>query len=105
VYWIEAKQQQGGYPTPTPRAGYWRIETTLEQVDALWSIIKQATEAGQLGYKAKVSTSAARGQKDANDRVIHVCTYDSADSADVERVQLALRELGINLTAEAFIAR
>lgn len=95
VYWIEAKRQQGDYPAPTSRAGYWRIETTVQAVDALWRTIRQATEAGDLGYKAKVSTAPASGQTAPDARVIHVLTYDSDDSADVERVGQALRGLGI----------
>lgn len=95
VYWIEAKPETDDHPAPTPRAGYWRIPTTLEHVDDLWAKIKATTQGGQLGYKSKVSTASASGQASAADRVIHVLTYDSADSADIERVRAALLELGI----------
>lgn len=95
VYWIEAKRENGDYPTPTTRAGYWLIPTTLEAVDALWAQIKAATVSGKLGYKSKVSTAPASGQTSANARVIHVLTYDSEDHADVERVHTTLVELGI----------
>ena len=91
VYWIEARAPSG--PGPTPRAGYWRILTTLDQVDALWAQIKAATEAGTLGYKSKVATAS----RDAHSvsRVIHVLTYDASDQADVERVRAALEALRI----------
>src|SRR5688500_13020118 len=55
VYWIEAKRAAAG-PQPTARAGYWVIETTAGEADALWATIRAATEAGQLGYKSKVAT-------------------------------------------------
>lgn len=92
VYWIEAKCAVDT-PGPTPRAGYWRVQTTLDSVDALWAGIKAATEAGQLGYKSKVATASRDGQM--NTRVIHVMTYDADDAADVERVRAALESLGM----------
>ncbi len=93
VYWIEAKpkQPQPEQAAPTPRAGYWLIHTTLSEVDTLWARIKTATEKGQLGYKSKVAT-ASRGQVD--ERLIHVMTYDAADTADVERVRAGLTHSG-----------
>ncbi len=94
VYWIEAKAPPTA-PQPTPRAGMWIIPTTVQAVDALWAKIKTATEAGELGYKSKVSTSPAKKQGRADDRVIHVLTADSTDAADVQRVRDALRTLGL----------
>ncbi len=94
VYWIEVKPQQPERQPehqPTPRAGHWLIVTTLGEVDAVWTRIKAATQAGQLGYKSKVAT-ASRGA--ANERVIYVMTYDADDQADVERVRAALTALG-----------
>jgi hypothetical protein len=93
VYWIEAKAIE--FPVPTPRSGQWIIMTTLAEVDHLWAKVKEANEAGQLGYKSKVSTAVAPGQTDPNARLIYVCTCDSADEADVLRVGEALRTLGI----------
>jgi hypothetical protein len=49
-----------------------------------------------LGYKSKVSTSARDPGKDRDDRVIHVVTVDSDDTADVARVRETLRELGVS---------
>ena len=72
-------------------AGYWLIRVTLATVDAAWAKIKAATEAGKLGYKSKVATI---GYSSADERVIHVMTYDANDAADVARVGDALRELG-----------
>jgi hypothetical protein len=93
VYWIECKRKEGDYPAITPRTGEWRIITTLAEVDAVWLKIKAATEAGDLGYKSKVSSISP--DKDANHRLICVRTYDADDKEDVERVQQALRAIGI----------
>ncbi|MBE0691205.1 MAG: DUF1917 domain-containing protein, partial [Anaerolineae bacterium] len=83
VYWIEAAPQTPGV-RPTSRAGYWRLQTRVEAVDAVWQVVKTATENGRLGYKAKVAT-AAHGE-DQDVRMIYVCTYDAADAQDVARV-------------------
>jgi hypothetical protein len=93
VYWIEAKRQTQA-AAPTPRAGSFAIHTTLAHVDAHWAAIKAATEAGTLGYKAKVATSSHGGSLDA--RLIRVLTYDADDSADVARVRTALAALGFS---------
>jgi len=92
VYWIEAAAPGG--LAPTPRAGYWRIHTTLDHVDKLWDTIKAATAEGKLGHKSKVST-APLSDRTPDERVIHVRTYDSHDTADIERVRAALLELGM----------
>lgn len=92
VYWIEAKAPNAA---PTPRAGAWVIPTTVGHVDDLWARIKQATEAGELGYKSKVSTSPGKNQAHDNQRLIHVRVADSADQDDVQRVRGALRALGV----------
>lgn len=92
VYWIEARAPEN-HPGPSPRAGYWRLDTSLEHVDAVWMKIKAATEAGELGYKAKVATASRDPASDL--RAIHVLTYDSADQADVDRVRAALESLNI----------
>jgi hypothetical protein len=89
VYWIEAKSPTG--PAPTPHTAYWQISTTLSLVDKLWEQIKSATEAGLLGYKAKVATAARASDPDS--RIIQVLVYDSRDQADVARVRAALDSL------------
>ena len=94
MYWIESKPLVS-VPAVTPHAGEWLIETSAAEVDALWVKIRQATEEGRLGYKSKVSTSAAKGQAQASARLIVVRTYDADDSADVLRIQTVLRDMGI----------
>jgi hypothetical protein len=94
VYWIESKPLQEGLP-PTAHAGEWVIETTSSVVDALWERIKAATEAGELGYKSKVSTAPATHQVEPDARMIVVRTRDADDAADVARVEARLRALGV----------
>lgn len=96
VYWIEAAPQTPAV-RPTARAGYWLLKTSVETVDAVWQVIKSATEAGKLGYKSKVATAAHSGE--ADERTLHICTYDSADEEDVARVGEALRALGLEPVA------
>lgn len=94
VYWIECKPQIAT-AIPTERAGNWRVTVPLAQVDAVWERIKQATEAGKLGYKSKVSTAPSPSQASVDTRMILVCTYDADDTADMESVRQALHEIGI----------
>ncbi len=94
VYWIESKPL-ADTPPPTAQAGEWLIETTVSAVDALWARVKAATEAGELGYKSKVSTVPAKHQAEADARVIVARTRDADDAADVTRVEARLRALGI----------
>lgn len=95
VYWIESKPLTE-VPAPTTSAGSWIISTNADEVDSLWAKIKAATEAGELGYKSKVSTVPGKGQHRLQDRLIIVRTYDSLDSADMSRVEHRLRDMGIN---------
>lgn len=98
VYWIEARDTSGSAPAPTPRTVQWCFETTVDRVDALWTQIKAATEAGKLGYKAKVAT-ASRRSDDPDSRVMCVLVGDGGDRAEVERVREALAGLGIEAEA------
>ncbi len=92
VYWIESKRRGDG-PGPTSRAGAFVVVTSADQVDALWQRVKQATEAGLLGYKSKVATASRSSM--SSDRALHVQTYDADDLADVNRVAKALNDLDI----------
>jgi hypothetical protein len=103
VYWIESKPLTP-MPDLTPRAGQWLIESSAAEVDDLWVKIREATEAGRLGYKSKVSTTAAKGQSQASARLIIVRTYDADDSADVLRIQTVLREIGVTTLSYERIA-
>lgn len=96
VYWIETKAPPENAQSPTPRAGEWRIATTIEHIDDLWLKVKAATQAGKLGYKSKASTRPAHNQGTRDERLICVRTYDADDSDDVQRVKAALDELEID---------
>ncbi|GAB4325915.1 MAG: hypothetical protein Kow00117_13440 [Phototrophicales bacterium] len=89
VYWIEAKYNA----SPTPRAGQWVCEVSPEQVDTVWEKIKQATQAGELGYKSKVSTAVRQGR-----HRLCVCTVDAQHAADVQRVYNVLVQLFPDVT-------
>ncbi|MEM9951654.1 MAG: putative phosphothreonine lyase domain-containing protein [Chloroflexota bacterium] len=93
VYWIEAKNPNADQ-SPTARAGEFQISTNVDDVDAQWATIKSATEAGQLGYKSKVSTSPTDGTPHGKQRLIVVRTIDAEDKDDVQRVENQLRDLG-----------
>jgi hypothetical protein len=74
--------------------GKWLIFVRRGSVDKVWGRIRQATEAGQLGIAAKVSTSRPSGYKSLN-HVICVYTHDFRDKANVGEVLRRLREIGI----------
>ena len=95
VYWIEAKRRAGDYPPPTSSAGEWRVPLTVQTVDAVWEQVKTATQAGELGYKSKVSTRPAAGQSHPDERLLCVRSYHAADKADVERIKQALLAMGL----------
>ena len=92
VYWIEVKCQGDDCQKPTARAGQWVLDIDATDADAAWDAIKTATEAGELGYKSKIST-ASRSGKGATSRTIAVRTYDSADAADKQQILKALQGL------------
>jgi len=96
AFWIYAQGPPGKWPEDTGRDGKWLVFEPTTHVDAVWALIKQATEAGRLGTAAKVAT--ARPHPNATDqrsKVICVYTYDWKDEADVKRVREELRRLGI----------
>lgn len=93
VYWIESKNP-APKNKPTPRTGEFHIQTTVDAVDEHWTVIKEATEKGLLGYKSKVSTSPTDGTPHGKQRLICVRTYDADDSEDRQRIQTQLLELG-----------
>lgn len=93
-YWIHAKRSDPyDYPAPTERCGKWMIYAHLNEVDQVWSIIRDAVVAGLLGSSAKVATMKSNSNAvDPDTKVICIYTYDSEDQADVVRILTALRE-------------
>jgi hypothetical protein len=68
----------------------------IHLVDAVWHDIRQATERGELGSTAKVSTAKPNpNANDPSEKVICVFTYDYTDEEDVRRIRQVLRRLGI----------
>src|SRR5437773_1463318 len=95
AFWIYARRKNGSYPKATEQSGKWLLFVAVEKVDAIWAMIKEATEAGKLGGSAKVATMRPnQNSKDPRKRVICVYTYDWRDKPDVHRVREALRGLG-----------
>ena len=67
-----------------------------DEVDAVWRIIAEATEAGNLGSESKVSTAMTGFDgSPPTKHVICVYTYDWMDVEDVRRIRAELRSLGI----------
>ncbi|MCK9874175.1 DUF1917 domain-containing protein [Nocardiopsis dassonvillei] len=72
--------------------GKWMPFTAPERVEEVWAAVVEATEAGRLGWKAKVATD----NKPGKDRLICVYTKDWRDTRDVARVLGELRAMGID---------
>ena len=74
--------------------GKWMIFFPPDKVDEGWKTIAAATAQGQLGCSAKVSPVL-----DNPDRTMLCCIYvsDFADRAEVRRVLIALRQLGMEI--------
>ncbi len=96
-YWLYAERRDPEkYPDHGPRGGKWLIFVKTAEIDEWWTKIRAATEAGQLGSSAKVSTAKENpNAKDPKAGVICVYTHDVDDVADCRRVREALRGLGV----------
>lgn len=83
-------------PKHDSKAGKWLVFVLPGEVDALWTSIASAVQAGHLGPAAKVSTRL-RDPAFAHQREHVICVYteDARDEADVRRVRDALRRIGI----------
>ncbi len=95
VYWLRAECKTSDFKKPTERAGKWLVYLSIDWIDDYWVKIKKATEDGQLGYSAKVSTARPNPLASSKAKVIVVYTYDWKDEKDVFRIREALRRLGI----------
>ncbi len=91
AYWLEAKAAPATRPGPTARATALRAECELSAVDAIWDILRKATQAGRLGYKAKVA--AAAREADADCRELRILVADRADAVELARLRAELRAL------------
>jgi hypothetical protein len=95
-YWVSATARKNRVRF-TERSGKWLIFVPVDELDAAWSKIKQATQAGLLSNFSKAATAMANPNAvDPTRKVICVYTYDSADREDVFRVRQVLRDLGFD---------
>jgi hypothetical protein len=96
VFWLSARREEGEYPKHSQLGGKWLIFVPMDQVDAVWETIKQATRVGMLGGSAKVATAKPNpNASNSDEKVICVYTYDWTDQEDVRRIRENLRQLGI----------
>ena len=93
--WIVATLRFSKYPGHTARGGKWLVFMPSAEVDAVWSQIVTALEAGKLGDQVKVSTARpSQYATSSEEEVICIYTYDGDDEADVWRVRESLRDMG-----------
>jgi hypothetical protein len=93
--WVYAEGKGiGCYEDGQTYVGKWLVFVPHESVDEVWEWIRSATEKGQLGIAAKVSTSRPSGYK-STAHVICVYTHDFRDKDNVIQTLKALREIGI----------
>jgi hypothetical protein len=81
---------------PDSPGGKWLWFLPVRALDAGWQQVRQAVEEGKLGPAAKVATLGNPFDGDPTRRPVIVYTADCNHVADVERVLVALRSLGIN---------
>jgi hypothetical protein len=94
--WLLARRQQGDYPEQDRNGGKWLVFMPTHLIDEVWRDIREATERGELGALAKVSTAMPNPKaNDKSEKVICVYTYDYTDVEDVRRIRQVLRRLGI----------
>ncbi|KLJ05469.1 hypothetical protein EMPG_11048 [Blastomyces silverae] len=79
------------------KSGKWMLFPSVGRVDRVWGIVAESTARGQLGIGAKVATDGGgSGTGSANKpRVICVYTADFDDKADITRVLVKMKQLGL----------
>lgn len=104
VPWLHALPPSTSVETDPEHGGKWMVFAPVHLVDVEWRAVRQATREGRLGVEAKVATAYANPlARTPDERPIMIYTRDWRDQADVERVLIALREIGI--TGKAFYKR
>jgi hypothetical protein len=86
------------HDAPSARSGKWMLFSTPIHHEAVWTTIKEATEAGRLGYAAKTISPSDPSYRHRRGLPTYVYTYDYDDHDDVRRVLAALRDLGFTGT-------
>lgn len=80
---------------PDSPGGKWLWFLPVRALDVGWRQVKRAVEDGKLGPAAKVATLGNPFDGDPTRRPVIIYTADCNHVADVERVLVALRSLGI----------
>lgn len=93
--WLRTYRECDGYPDHTERGGKWLVFLVSDRHDALWEIVKNATQEGKLGGSSKASTGLRPDSDSKAQGVICIYTYDGDDETDVMRVREVLRDLGV----------
>lgn len=96
ISWIYAINQMNNYHSDTIRSGKYLLFVGTDNIDLIWSQIKEATINGLLGDSSKVSTYLQRKQKHSQQYVICIYTYDCDDLIDLQRIENNLNYLGFN---------
>ncbi|MGK4586046.1 putative phosphothreonine lyase domain-containing protein [Kitasatospora sp. HPMI-4] len=97
--WLWAAAPGAPFPyheAPVTPHGKWLWFLPVRALDAGWWLVKRAVEEGKLGPGAKVATLGNPFDGDPTRRPVIVYTADRTDEADVRRVLIALRALGVN---------
>lgn len=88
-------------------AGKWMLFPSAREVDRAWAVVARGVWEGKLGTGAKVATAVddtlPASKDDASDgnagdgdrRLVCIYTYDFTDRNDVQRVLVAMKELGL----------
>ena len=96
-YWILAINEKKNYKIPRGNSGKWLVFEHKSEIDQLWRKIREATINGALGGSSKTSTAKPNRNAANNDfKVIFIYTADFSNTADVERIEKNIRELGID---------
>jgi Domain of unknown function (DUF1917) len=99
--WAERRDEQN-YPEPTDRCGKCMIYAHVNEVNQVWTTVRDAVVGGLLGSGAKVATMKPNPNAVKPDsKVICIYTSDSEDTDDVLRILKALRE-DLGLMHKAF---
>ncbi|MEO9257324.1 MAG: putative phosphothreonine lyase domain-containing protein [Crocinitomicaceae bacterium] len=101
-YWVYASvKNEQNHPRKfkNEKPGKWLVFTDISEIDTTWQTIKKATERGQLGLGSKAATAKDNpNATSASEKVICVYTYNWQDLNEINRVEKALRSIGIEQT-------
>ncbi|MEA2586491.1 MAG: hypothetical protein QOF33_4576 [Thermomicrobiales bacterium] len=97
-YWLYARSPRRPTGIDPAFVGKWMVFADEGAVDALWAVIRDAVERGELSFSAKVGTVLQRRDSQYGQHVICVYTADHRDETERRRVRESLRSLGVTWT-------